>query len=61
MPPFDPAAGEPSRPPGQPPKLPYEKPAIKFEGHVEALAASCAGRSNKQVGNATCRIQGAFS
>lgn len=42
-------------------KRPYEKPAIKFEGHVEALAASCNGRSNKRVGQATCRIQGAFS
>jgi len=52
---------KPSQNPDQPAKLPYERPTIKYEGHVEALAASCTGRTNKKVGQATCRIQGAFS
>jgi hypothetical protein len=58
MSPIDPQPGTPQPASG---KKPYEKPAIKFEGHIEALAASCTGRSNKRVGQATCRIQGAFS
>ncbi|MBC7542570.1 MAG: hypothetical protein H7338_07560 [Candidatus Sericytochromatia bacterium] len=61
MPPFDPATDDSNRSPNRPAKLPYERPTIKFEGHVEALAASCTGRSNKKVGQAVCRIQGAFS
>lgn len=56
--PFDPPAAPEPGPSG---KKPYQKPEIKYEGHVEALAASCTGRSNKKVGQATCRIQGAFS
>jgi hypothetical protein len=58
--PIEPPSGNPTPPPVQG-KRPYEKPAIKFEGHIEALATSCTGRTNKRVGQATCRIQGAFS
>lgn len=58
--PFD-ATPTPSPAPEGPGKKPYLKPEIKYEGHVEALAASCTGRSNKKVGQAACRIQGAFS
>jgi hypothetical protein len=61
MSPRDAHSGEPQPTHGAAGKRPYEKPAIKFEGHVEALAASCTGRTNKQVGQAMCRIQGAFS